>query len=598
MPAEELVGRTIAGKFVIEAFVGGGGMGAVYRAKQIGLDKIVAIKVLHPELSAESAFTARFKREARAASRINHPNSMRVVDFGEEPDGLLYIAMEYLEGKVLRRIIDEEAPLAPARIVNLLRQALAALAAAHDLHIIHRDLKPENIIVLQKTDDEGHVTELVKVCDFGIAKFATPSVTTGEKLTAQGTIIGTPYYLSPEQARSDAIDTRSDLYSMGVILYEALTGRLPFTAETPLAIVLKHLNDNPPPPSTLHPNVDRWLEAVCLKAMAKKPDDRYATAREMRVGLAVDASAKRAEPEASPVRPKDPAPAPAHGLVLIAEATSVPGVSAPKGFPAPRGRSALEMVASVPPPPPGRTLRVVAAIGIVVALAGGAVLIHRHRLPASAAIAAMSPEPAPVPSGAPTSQVVAPPPDQEPPQPSEPATASAAPSIAAEAPSTKPVPSAQPGRGGRARADAKATAAAAAPTPSPAETPAPPPPAAPPGSAPTPLMRANAPPSTAHVVASSVTCAQMSTNDIRSALPLTAFTLCYRDAFPGSVPPSGVAGLDLEISSSHTEAMLSVSDNLAAVAHCVASAAKGIVVRNVPATGTVTAHVDLTFKPE
>jgi serine/threonine-protein kinase len=295
---DALIGRTIAGKFTIESRIGGGGMGSVYRARQAGLDKIVAIKLLHRELLAEPTFASRFKREATSASRIDHPSSLRVLDFGEEPDGLLFIAMEFLEGKTLFKVLREEAPLAPSRIVDLSRQILAALAAAHDLGIVHRDLKPENVIVLPGKDDDGGASEHVKVCDFGIAKLQTEA-DVEEKLTMEGSIVGTPEYLSPEQARGGQIDARSDLYSMGVILFEMLTGQPPFRGDTPLAIVLKHLDAPPPLPSSITPTADPKLEAVCLKALSKAPADRYSSAREMRASLFTDTPDALAPPAPS-----------------------------------------------------------------------------------------------------------------------------------------------------------------------------------------------------------------------------------------------------------------------------------------------------------
>jgi serine/threonine protein kinase len=324
----ELIGRSIADKYVVESYLGGGGMGAVYRARQADLDKIVAIKVLNREYTREPAFVARFKREARAASRIDHPNSMRVLDFGEEADGLLYIVMEYLDGISLYDILRKEAPLEPQRIATLFRQALAALATAHDLGIVHRDLKPENIVVLRRSDDEGLLGEQVKVCDFGIAKFTPSSQSTGwEKLTTDGAIIGTPDYLSPEQARSQEIDARSDLYSMGVILFEALTGRTPFQAESPLGVVLQHLDTEPPRPSMLLPRVDSRLEAVCLRCLRKSPSERYANARDMRDALAADLTPP-------PPRPEDPAP---------------PRLSRAAPDPVPPGIPTISKVSAVPP---------------------------------------------------------------------------------------------------------------------------------------------------------------------------------------------------------------------------------------------------------
>src|SRR5579862_1033681 len=161
---EQLVGRTIAGKFVVESLIGRGAMGAVFRARQIALEKTVAIKVLHGEHADDPAFAARFHREAKAASRLNHPNSMQVIDFGSEPDGLLYIAMEYLDGRSLHAVLRDDWPLAPARVADILMQTLAALAVAHDTGIVHRDLKPENIVVLKGTDDDGRPKDVVKVC--------------------------------------------------------------------------------------------------------------------------------------------------------------------------------------------------------------------------------------------------------------------------------------------------------------------------------------------------------------------------------------------------------------------------------------------------
>jgi len=290
-PKDPLVGRKIAGKFAIERMLGAGAMGVVYRARQVALEKTVAIKVLHRDLAADPEFAERFLREARAASRLDHPNSIRVFDFGEEPDGLLYIAMEYVEGRDLAHVISEHrGPLPPANIVDLLCQALAALAVAHDMGVLHRDLKPENIMVLRGKSDEGQAIEIVKVCDFGIAKITETVADEPEQRRAKhstGLIIGTPAYMSPEQARGEKLDARSDLYSMGVVLYELVTGRVPFEATTPLGVALKHIGEQPVPPSQLGAGVDAALEAICLKAMSKSPGDRYQNAREMRQALRV-----------------------------------------------------------------------------------------------------------------------------------------------------------------------------------------------------------------------------------------------------------------------------------------------------------------------
>ena len=284
-----LIGRTIAGKYVILSYIGAGAMGAVYQARQVALEKIVAIKVLHRELTSDESFTARFKREAKAASRLDHPNSMRVIDFGSEPDGLLYIAMELLDGRDLLQVIVQDWPLSGRRIATILSQALAALAVAHDMGVVHRDLKPENIMILKGVNDEGLPADVVKVCDFGIAKMTqhrTPGNTDGAgPLTAQGLVVGTPEYMSPEQGRGESLDLRSDLYSIGVILYQLLTGRVPFEAESALGIVFKHVTEEPIAPSVINPTIDRRLEAICLKAMRKRREDRQQSAREMRSEL-------------------------------------------------------------------------------------------------------------------------------------------------------------------------------------------------------------------------------------------------------------------------------------------------------------------------
>ncbi len=295
---EALVGRPIAnGKYVIERFLGGGAMGAVFRAEQTLLRKTVAIKVMHADLAKDATFAVRFHREALAASRLDHPASMRVLDFGEEPDGLLYIAMEYLEGRDLYKVIHEDWPLSDKRIVDILSQALAALAVAHDMGVIHRDLKPENIMILAGTNDEGASIDVVKVCDFGIAKLVdgdddapSTAISPGEKkpapkATTQGLIIGTPEYMSPEQAQGKKLDLRSDLYSMGIILYQLLTGRVPFDGESAVTVVVKHVTELPAPPHTVYAGVNPRLEAVCMKAVEKAPDARFATAREMRSAL-------------------------------------------------------------------------------------------------------------------------------------------------------------------------------------------------------------------------------------------------------------------------------------------------------------------------
>jgi serine/threonine protein kinase len=288
-----LLGRTIAGKYVVEAVIGDGGSGTVYRARQLALDRTVALKVLHREFAQDQQFISRFKREAQAASRLDHPNSVRVLDFGHDDDSCLYLAMEHVEGRTLQEVIRDEWPLSNARIVDLLSQVLAALGVAHELGVIHRDLKPENIIVVSGRSDEGTATETAKVCDFGIATLATigrekDAVPSQGHVTGHGFVVGTPEYMSPEQLRGEPPDQRTDLYAVGVVLYQLLTGRLPFYGESPLALAVKQATETPTPPSRVvaaDVHVNLALEAICLKAMNKRAEDRFASAREMRAAL-------------------------------------------------------------------------------------------------------------------------------------------------------------------------------------------------------------------------------------------------------------------------------------------------------------------------
>jgi eukaryotic-like serine/threonine-protein kinase len=576
----ELIGRKIADKYVIESYLGGGGMGAVYRARQVDLDKVVAIKVLHPEFTEEAAFVARFKREAKAASRIDHPSSMRVLDFGQEPRegnapgapnataGLLYIVMEYLDGRSLFDILRTEAPLEPDRIIDLFRQALAALAAAHDLGIVHRDLKPDNIVVLQKRDDEGVATEQVKVCDFGIAKFTGSTQSTAvEKLTTDGTIIGTPDYLSPEQARSDVIDARSDIYSMGVILFEALTGKTPFKSDTPLGVVLQHLDAEPPRPSTVAPGVDPRLEAICLRCLKKKPEERYATARDMRAALAPESMRPPAlGPDAiARIVPKIPRAA---AVPTSPQLTPPPVSSTPAPLPLlltkkaaqdPRKYSRLTDVGGIPEPSavPG----VVFAVLVVAATAAAATWLYKggsfrdppatdHRVTATSA--------------------------SRPPPPVSPAGASAAsPSPSAEVAPTPPSLQAN------TLVDAGLSFTASA---------------RPKGKKPAPAAGKADSPEGPRVVVGQVVAMGIGSDVVASAMPGAAFADCYRDALANG-PISGAGKLHLEWKSGLTNAQFGGDPAVARLDHCLESAAKTFV-PPAPLPMGASADVDLTFVPK
>ncbi len=271
------IGRTIAATFRLERLIGEGAMGRVYRAKQLSLGKAVAIKVLHRHLGGDPRIAKRFHREAKAASRLSHPNSLSIIDFGADDDGTLFIAMELLEGEDLQTIIDHDAPLSPARIADLMKQTLRALDEAHHAGIIHRDLKPENVVVVPSRDGER-----VKVCDFGIAKIIEPE-TRSTAITKDGYVCGTPEYMAPEQARGEEIDHRADVYAAGAMLYQLLCGRVPFKAENALGIITKHLMEIPQPPRKIQPTwgIPRSLQRISLKALEKAPDDRFASAKDM-----------------------------------------------------------------------------------------------------------------------------------------------------------------------------------------------------------------------------------------------------------------------------------------------------------------------------
>jgi serine/threonine protein kinase/tetratricopeptide (TPR) repeat protein len=269
-PDDPLIGKTLPGGFLILELIGIGGMGRVYRAEQTTLGRTVAVKIIHPHLVGEENAAARFITEARAASRLNHPNSVGIIDFGKTADGQLYLVMEYLRGRDLARVTYEDGALPFRRIVDVLRQTLAALAEAHGENIIHRDLKPENIIV-EPARSGG---DFVKVVDFGLAKMRVETHAPG--ITSPGIVCGTPEYMSPEQARGDPLDARSDLYAVGVIMYQLLTGRLPFEAESPTQVVLAHLTVPPTDPRLAAPDrqIPKPLADVVLRALAKEAKDR------------------------------------------------------------------------------------------------------------------------------------------------------------------------------------------------------------------------------------------------------------------------------------------------------------------------------------
>jgi serine/threonine-protein kinase len=268
---DRLIGTRFDGRYRIVSKLGSGGMAEVYLAEDEELGRKVALKMLNERHARDDQFVERFKREARNAAGLSHPHIVRIYDRGQA-EGTYYIAMEYLDGQTLKELLVRKGPCPPLTAIKFAREILSALAEAHRHEIVHRDIKPHNVIVSPDWN--------VKVTDFGIARSGA------SQMTEAGSIVGTAQYLSPEQARGKPVDQRSDLYSLGIVLYEMLTGRVPFTGDAAVEIAMKHLDTIPDPPSKLRPEVSHDLDAVVMRALAKDPAERYASADEMDADLA------------------------------------------------------------------------------------------------------------------------------------------------------------------------------------------------------------------------------------------------------------------------------------------------------------------------
>src|SRR5207302_10196107 len=269
MTLEALIRSTVAGRYRVVGRIAAGGMGEVYRAEDTVLGREVALKVLHPQFAGDRGFVDRFRRQARAAAILNHPNIVGVYDWGLT-EGTYFMVMEYVRGHNLRTLLSEYGRLQPLQVVEIAAQVLSALDHAHGHGIVHRDVKPENILIA------GDGT--VKVADFGLARaFADASIS-----QAEGTVTGTVQYLAPEQIQGDPADPRTDLYATGVVMFELLTGKPPFSGETSVAIAYKHLTESVPAPSSRAPAVPPEMDAIVLHATEREPDDRPPSARTMR----------------------------------------------------------------------------------------------------------------------------------------------------------------------------------------------------------------------------------------------------------------------------------------------------------------------------
>jgi eukaryotic-like serine/threonine-protein kinase len=266
-----MLGSVFNQRYRLKEKIGSGGMADVYLADDLMLGREVAVKVLHPQYAADPSFIQRFRHEAQAAANLNHPNIVNIYDWGNEGDQY-YIVMEYVEGRDLKDVLKEDGRILPERAAEIAAEVSAAMQFAHRRNLVHRDIKPHNICITNMG--------LVKVMDFGIAREGN-----GSGMTQTGVVMGTPQYISPEQAQGLAVDGRSDIYSLGVVLYEMLTGQVPFDDPNPVTVTYKQVREDPLPPSVVHPDIPPTLEAIVMKAMAKNPANRYLSAQEMKADL-------------------------------------------------------------------------------------------------------------------------------------------------------------------------------------------------------------------------------------------------------------------------------------------------------------------------
>jgi serine/threonine-protein kinase len=433
---DPLISQLVADRYRVIRKLGEGGMGSVYLAEHVVIEKKLVLKVLAPDLARREDLVARFLQEARSASRICHENVIDISDFGQSAEGYVYIAMEYLEGKDLGQVVRAEGALAWPRVRDIVMQICRALRAAHDKNIVHRDMKPENIFLIHR---EGR-PEFVKILDFGIAKIMGLDPN-GPRLTRTGTVFGTPEYMAPEQAEGKEADYRADVYAVGCIAYHLVTGRTPFIADNFMAMLTKHMTEDPVPPSVCRPDlaITPEMDALVAKALEKSRDNRYQNMGEFLEAVSTCRGPDKASgqlPAASFTHEMGGAHAKA-ALRLAKPAERVSNTElVPRGW--------EEAAASEPGDRPARSRPnqklVLAIVGVVLGAAGGVWLaLYLGKAPAPSPAVENRVTPAPIP--APTPVLVPPPVPAPTPAPTPAPAAPAAPQAAAP---TTPSPAAAP----------------------------------------------------------------------------------------------------------------------------------------------------------
>jgi serine/threonine-protein kinase len=425
------IGQVIDGKYRIVRLLGEGGMGAVYEGENVRIHRRVAIKVLHANVAGNADSVQRFEREAQAAGRIGSDHIVEVLDLGELPGGDRYMVMEYLDGESLGRRIETRGRLDAREAGSLLLQFLDGLASAHGAGIIHRDLKPDNVFLLRSRKGQG---DFVKILDFGISKFNALNADNAMSKTRTGAVMGTPYYMSPEQAKgAKEMDHRSDLYSSAVILYESITGKVPFDADTFNELLFKIALDTPVPPARHAPEIDPAFSAIVLKGMAREPKDRFQSAQEFTAAIEAWLASVHGLGAGALPPPRPPAPS-----ALMLDATKAAPSPMLAQTPAPWSQTSASHdtePAKALPRKKSYALPVAGLVGVVVVGAG--VALGMRALSGSPNHVSVAPAASNA-SGAPQPSVE--------PRMAAPAASTAAPEPTASAPATTPVsPSTEPG---------------------------------------------------------------------------------------------------------------------------------------------------------